>query len=185
MKVTFYWTEIIDLLKSFVGITILFSLYYFRNVTFWQALPTVALFVGIGFILHELAHKFMASYYGYNSYYVSNDMMLLASLVIGFFGVLFLAPGAVITENVRKMKHLGIISLAGPATNFMLGIICLIGLAFHPIFVVGYSINAWLALFNMIPFLGLDGEKVLAWNKTAYIISVVVIGALFIGTYII
>ena len=33
---------------------------------------------------------------------------------------------------------------------------------------IGFSINAWLAAFNMLPFWNLDGTKVLAWNPKAF-----------------
>jgi Zn-dependent protease len=32
----------------------------------------------------------------------------------------------------------------------------------------GFFINAWIGLFNMIPFGMFDGRKILDWNKTAY-----------------
>ncbi len=31
-------------------------------------------------------------------------------------------------------------------------------------------INAWLALFNLIPFMGFDGHKIFEWNKPTYFI---------------
>ena len=32
----------------------------------------------------------------------------------------------------------------------------------------GFFINAWLGLFNMIPFAMFDGKKILNWNKVVY-----------------
>ena len=43
----------------------------------------------------------------------------------------------------------------------------------------GASINSWLAVFNMLPFMGLDGTKVLFWNMKAYVgLLVLAIGAM-------
>ena len=33
---------------------------------------------------------------------------------------------------------------------------------------LGYMINAWLALFNLIPFRGFDGQRIIEWSKPAY-----------------
>jgi Zn-dependent protease len=42
----------------------------------------------------------------------------------------------------------------------------------------GVFINAFLGAFNLIPFFGLDGEKVLHWNKGWYFGSLIIAGAL-------
>jgi Zn-dependent protease len=125
----------------------------------------------------------MATYYRYHSEYVSNDFFLLISAVIALFGFIFIAPGAVVVHHVRKIKHLGIISLVGPLTNVVLAILCAVLMQFYPVFTFGYYINSWLALFNMIPFLGMDGQKILAWSKPVYFGTAIVIFALYMGTF--
>jgi len=66
----------------------------------------------------------------------------------------------------------GIISIAGPLTNYVLALIFLgLGLLFPVlsfIFMIGFNINLWLGLFNMIPFLNFDGAKILNWNRWAW-----------------
>ena len=39
------------------------------------------------------------------------------------------------------------------------------------ILVVGATFNAWIAIFNMIPFMGLDGAKIFGWNKIVYALT--------------
>ena len=51
-----------------------------------------------------------------------------------------------------------------------------------PIFRIGYFINAWLGLFNMIPFGNFDGKKILAWSK-AWWVGGVVIGLLLLFVF--
>jgi Zn-dependent protease len=65
--------------------------------------------------------------------------------------------------------------MAGPLTNIVLAIIMLplLFLGFESkilteIIVSGYLINAWLALFNLIPLWNFDGAKIYAWNKKIY-----------------
>jgi len=38
----------------------------------------------------------------------------------------------------------------------------------------GMFINAWLALFNMIPISVLDGKKVLAWDRRIYTFALLI-----------
>lgn len=185
MALTFTYHEIVDLIKSFIGVSLIF---------WWVAspsgpinyglLPIIALFVGLAFILHELAHKVMATYYGYRAEYQSFDSMILVSLLLGFVGIIFLAPGAVMVEGIRKPKHLGIISIVGPLTNVVLALVCLAFVPMFPIAQFGFQINAWLAFFNMIPLFGMDGAKVLAWNKVVFGVTAVIIAGLYFSMYI-
>lgn len=91
-----------------------------------------------------------------------------------------------IRGRVDKQKN-GLISIAGPVTNIILGIFFII-LSFlfsnklvRTVADYGAEINLFLAIFNMIPFLMLDGAKVWKWNKIIYVTTVVVIIALLFG----
>ena len=57
--------------------------------------------------------------------------------------------------------------------NYVLGLLFL-GLSFLIpslgwVFMIGFSINMWLGLFNLIPFGPLDGLKVFHWNKIVWV----------------
>jgi Zn-dependent protease len=185
MTLTFTYKETIDLVKAFVSVTLIFWWVASPSGPInYSLLPIIALFVGLAFILHELAHKAMATYYGYRSEFHSFDKMIFVSLLLGFIGFIFLAPGAVMVDGVRKLKHLGIISIVGPMTNVILALICLLLAQWLPIANFGFQINAWLAFFNMIPLWGLDGAKVLAWNKVVFAVSALVVVVIYIYTYL-
>ena len=135
--------------------------------------------VGLGFLLHELAHKFLAQRYGANAEFRAFDTMLIAALVMSFFGVIFAAPGAVFIYGNINVATNGRISAIGPAVNVVLTFaflaLALAVLAFNgppllsKLASYGMHINGLLAVFNMIPFWQFDGLKVWRWNRQVYV----------------
>lgn len=168
--------EIFDLLKAWLAITIAFTI-LLNGLQFNQntilIIIIAAVTVGSGFLLHELMHKLVAQKYRCWAEFRADDTMLLVAIGFSFFGFIFAAPGAVmISGNVDYRKN-GIISLAGPLTNYVLSLLFL-PLIFvqspliHSLGLYGFMINSWLGLFNMIPFGNFDGVKVLHWSKLYY-----------------
>ena len=132
--------------------------------------------VGSGFLFHELAHKLVAQRYGCWAEFRADFTMLGLAVLMSFFGFVFAAPGAVMIGGGHvDVKRNGKISIAGPLTNFVLAVLFLIGNIFLPnmIFSYGFLINAWLGLFNMIPFGFFDGSKIWKWNKGIWVGTVV------------
>ncbi|PLW80886.1 metalloprotease [Candidatus Woesearchaeota archaeon] len=164
------------LLKAWIAISIAFALVLRDGETSFISLVFLSgLTVGVGFLFHELAHKLVAQKYNCWAEFRADNSMLIMMLLMSFVGFLFAAPGAVMIHGNITKKRNGIISLAGPATNFILAIlfILLIFTPLAPIGVFGAYINSFLGLFNMIPFLNFDGKKILAWNKPIYISTLV------------
>lgn len=139
--------------------------------------------VGTAFIFHELAHKYTAQKYGCWAEYRMWD----TGLVIAFFlavvmGFVFVAPGAVYIQcyGMISRRENGIISAAGAATNLVLAaLFWMLHLtggapALKTLGTVGYFVNAWIALFNMIPFPPFDGSKVLSWNFKVWLAIIAV-----------
>ena len=173
-----------ELLKMWVGTTLAFAIATTRGDVlgggFLQALVISAIVCGLAFVLHELAHRVVARHYGAEAHFVANNGMLLISIVIAFLGVLFAAPGAVWHRGYLTRRQSGLIALAGPATNFVLAALFLLGLIFIlasrsnvPRWAVdlcgaGFTFNAWIGLFNMIPAGPFDGAKVLNWNVVVF-----------------
>jgi len=194
--------EIRDLFISFLVISFGFAL-VFSNRDFsivWQILPIAMVGVGVGFILHEIAHKFASIHYGYWAEFKLWPQGLILALITSFMGFIFAAPGAVYTyANTITKRENGVISLAGPVTNIIIAIIFLLlsvliypfiivsggtGVIIFMTFSLGFTINSYLALFNLIPFLGLDGEKVIKWNPIIWIATVLVSGYMtYIGMF--
>ena len=153
-----------------------------RNiVTVLIYLAIAAVSTVTGFALHELAHKFTAQHYGCWAEFRYSMQGLGLALVTAAIGFLFAAPGAVyIAGNVGKREN-GIISIAGPLTNVMVTLVML-PLVILPlnqwIRVVALDVaflNIFLAAFNMIPVMPLDGAKVVRWSIPVYVGTLVLV----------
>ena len=131
---------------------------------------------GPAFIIHELAHKFVAKYYGCWAEFRADPGGLRTGVLIAFFiGFLFMAPGAVMVAGNVNRRQNGMIALAGPLSNLVLWGI---GLPFYALFagdpyiglVTGLwlSANAILGAFNMLPFGPLDGRKIKNWSEPVF-----------------
>ena len=191
--------EIRDLIISFIvialGFTILYSNGDYSNIGL--VFPIVMIGVGAGFIFHELGHKFSAMHYGYYAEYELWPTGLLIALVSSFFGFIFAAPGAVVIySNGMEKKTNGIISIAGPIVNIILGLIFFLILVSLGDFaytetgylvaltcVLGTRINFFLAAFNLLPIPPLDGSKVMSWSVPVWLITfaIAAILVLFFG----
>ena len=188
-------SEVRDLIIAFIVISLCFAIVNGgRNPdAVLSILPIVMVGVGAGFILHELGHKFVSMKYGYWAEFKLWPQGLIFALITSFFGVVFAAPGAVYTyANYMTDEINGKISIAGPIVNIVLALVFLaIATAVYPtalysetyalvfiICAVGYSINSFLAVFNLLPIGNLDGSKVLAWNFGIWIVTIAIAGIL-------
>ncbi len=183
--ISFSKIEIKHLLISWLAISFAFTIVLGGlKSNFLFIFITSLVTVGSGFLFHELAHKFVAQKYYYHAEYRANYSMLLLAIIVSFLGFIFAAPGAVMIMGHVNRKEYGKISLAGPATNFVLALIFLAisilttGLV-QKAAGYGFMINAWVGVFNMIPFGPLDGAKIYRWSKPVYF-SVLAIGLLMV-----
>ncbi len=132
---------------------------------------------GPAFIIHELAHKFVAKHYGCWAEFRADPRGLRTGVLIAFFvGFLFMAPGAVMVAGNVNSRQNGMISLAGPASNLCLW---LLGLPAALMLISGGGVlslavyywmvaNAILGAFNMLPFGPLDGRKIKEWSGPVF-----------------
>ncbi|MFH1641310.1 MAG: hypothetical protein ABIC04_00250 [Nanoarchaeota archaeon] len=185
--------EINDLLKAWIAISFAFAVVFngfsFRFEFIYYFLIS-SLTVGVGFLLHELAHRTVARHYGCFAEFKSFDSMLILAVAMSFFGFVFAAPGAVMIHGPVGKTRNGIISAAGPGVNLVLALLFLIiSIILKPTGILlqitsyGFLVNSWLALFNLIPFGNFDGRKIMVWNKLVFfvMISISLVFMLFQG----
>jgi Zn-dependent protease len=171
--------ELKELFTAWVVLSLCFSIRAVFSPTLFLTMLTIAFVaVGLGFALHELAHKCVARFFGcwaeFRLWRWGLVIALLLSLV-SMGRIIFAAPGAVLIMSHRyptNRRETALIALAGPLTNIALATAFsfLTGVDgfLRFIAVQGHQVNLWLAIFNMIPFGPADGWKIFSWNKLAW-----------------
>jgi Zn-dependent protease len=201
--------EEFELFIAWIALSFAFGIYFIRvsGISDFSMIIKILgislVTAGVGFVAHEMAHKFSAIKFGFWAEFKKNDVMLLISVVIAALGVgVFAAPGATVIysnsssgQGLTKREN-GIISASGPFVNLLLcipfAILILLTTGgnqsfnqnFALIGILGFQVNAMFALFNMLPISILDGKKVWNWNKLIFIVLIgAAIGALLLSYY--
>jgi Zn-dependent protease len=140
----------------------------------------IALFTAI--TIHEFAHALVADYLGDPTPRLSGRLKLDPRVHIDLYGLLFLfffgfglgKPVPFDPFNLKNpRRHAGLISLAGPTSNFILALILSLILKLFNFFdipflsTIGYflfipfiHLNLILGVFNLLPIHPLDGFKI-------------------------
>jgi len=203
MGLEFSERELRDLAVAWLALGVAFSLLLepqLRNVLFGRlggltadgiasTLLISLLTVGVGFLLHEIAHKVVAVRFGQVAAFRADYRMLGFAIVGALVGFLFAAPGAVVHRGRITAKQHGLIALAGPVTNLLLAVVFLVPYGFvllagqggflAALAARGLQINLLLAGFNMLPFGPLDGRKIREWSTAIW--ALVAIPSILLG----
>jgi Zn-dependent protease len=211
MHLEFSRRELRDLTVAWLALGVAFTLWLERDIaaaldlggnlaglnlaTVAETLIISLLTVGVGFLLHELAHKVVAVRFGQMAAFRADYRMLGFAIVGALVGFLFAAPGAVVHRGRITAKQNGLIALAGPVSNLLLAVVFLVpyvviltagtGGFLAALVIRGLQINLFLAGFNMLPFGPLDGRKIRAWSTLVWAVVaipslVLAVGALFV-----
>ncbi|MBR9680716.1 MAG: site-2 protease family protein [Candidatus Altiarchaeota archaeon] len=158
--------ELKELLISALAITFIFVYPYLRSPDWWVAFLLYFFFIGLGFAIHESAHKFMAKARGaWSEFRMWRQGLLFALLMRVVGGPLFIAPGATYwAKRNATPEDQGLVAVVGPISNIVLAGIFFLSSLVIPILAIGTYVNLQLAMFNLLPIPPLDGSKVIKWN---------------------
>lgn len=187
-----------ELLHIFIAWLVISLAFAWRGFSafslFLSYVPIILVATGTGFIIHELAHKFTAIYYGCKARFFMWPSGLFFAVILSLAtggSFVFAAPGAVyIWGKHTSRRENGIISLAGPLSNLLIAIVFL-GLVIGLVGVVTnkfvlsllytvMNVNLFLGLFNLLPVPPLDGYKVIRWSIPVWAIMLFIFVGLFV-----
>jgi Zn-dependent protease len=160
--------EIFEYILAIFVLTFIFS---FEGSKFVSTNMTRSFFAVVtAFLLHEIAHKYVASKLGYYARFhfyfpsaILAFLLVFTGVKVAAIGYITLYPYKFKSWMYRRLKisleEVGKIALVGPAVNIFLAYVS---------FFLGFSffkdVNKWFALFNLLPIPPLDGSKVLHWK---------------------
>jgi Zn-dependent protease len=169
-----------------IGIGLSFAFYLNAlEIEDWPVVfAALSVIIVASFFTHEIAHKVTAQRRGLWAEFrltVWGAILTAISIVLPFK---IISPGAVMIAGPARMDDIGKISIAGPFTNIVLSSV-LLGPVFVPnpyslVFVIGAFFNAYVAIFNLIPFGILDGYKIFRWDKKVWALAFAVSAVLTI-----
>ena len=149
----------------------------------------------LAFLVHEFAHRQTAVHFGLQTKFRLFTMGVLMTAVCIFLPVKMALPGAVVVLGLENIsRETGLIKLAGPVSNLILGGILFIGgliLSFIPdvliwdyLLLTAANFNFMLGAFNMLPFGILDGDNIRKWNPKIWLGFFILMVAMFILTLV-
>jgi len=170
---------------------------YVLEPTFIQHFIFTTVLVGLSLVAKEMAQKGTSRALESHATYRMWSPGIIVSVLSSFLGIVFAAVGGmqISSENTERAgrwqinlspKQMGIIASIGPLMSLAIGMSLLMLSPIVPsfglernLFVIGAEINAVLALFSMVPFGPVDGDKVLRWNVTIWLF----IGAMSLAVF--
>jgi Zn-dependent protease len=144
------------------------------------------------FLVHELAHKITAQKRGLWAEFRLTTWGTIMTLISVFLPFKMIGPGAMMISGPIDKKGILKISIAGPITNIIFASVFFI-LSFtlqhvapwysFVLSFVGF-INAFIAVWNLIPFGPFDGLKIFNVDKKVWVAVFIPSAALAIGGYL-
>jgi Zn-dependent protease len=163
--------ELFEIAITIIALGYIFSDYLKKSkIEFYKhdldSIFKAAIIVSPSIILHELAHKFTAIYFGANAIFHANFYGLLLGIAMKTMNlpIIFIPAYVSVTGlNVIPIKY-GLIAISGPLVNLSIFLILSLITKYFELKEETYSylivikeMNKLLFLFNMLPIPGTDG----------------------------
>jgi Zn-dependent protease len=199
-----YWLLAFMIYHTNVNLMLITTLIYqlplqdYLTEIFLDPIPAALIF-GIVFLVHELSHLNTGKKQGFQSRFCLISKGVKITSLAALIGFPIALPGAAVSLGVDPQTDtdkMGAIKTAGPMSNLIFGIICLIGgviLSLTTNSIVtqwvlqGAIFNFTLGLFNMIPkefgTLALDGKFIFGWKRRLYFIILLLLLAGYVVTF--
>ncbi|MGC8569402.1 MAG: site-2 protease family protein [Nitrososphaeria archaeon] len=133
----------------------------------------------LAFILHEYAHKVSAIRSGLYAEFRLQWIWAILTLITAFLPFKIIAPGATVVYGFADEETMGKISAWGPITNIIMGLIVLPFSMLYGFLITAVYFNAFIALFNLLPFAILDGRKIFRWSRKIWAILFTISAAMY------
>ena len=172
-----------------VGLSwVMFSDFYGNGEADYAMLTLFTAIFTVSFFVHEIAHKTVAQRYGLWAEFRMTQMGAILTLISIVLPIKFISPGAIMVSGYADKQRIGRISIVGPVTNILLSMMFLaagflVPAHFDFLLMLGAAFNAWIALFNLIPFGVFDGLKVFRWDKRVWALGFTASLLLTLTTY--
>lgn len=146
----------------------------FSGFNFWtiDMMAVFALCLTASFLVHEIAHKVMAQKHGLWAEFRLTMWGAILTLASVFLPFKMIAPGAMMVGGTADRKGIMKISVAGPVTNIVFSAVFFVAVFTLPwysyVFAFAAYINAFMAVFNLVPFSILDGFKIFSMDKKVW-----------------
>lgn len=178
-----YWGLAVSLLAA----SLVFAYDFGNPFSLFGALPGAAAAVAIAMAAHELVQRRVAKRLGVSATYEMWLPGVVFSLLMMLIGIkLVVVGGAAVVaykfgrwgmrDRHASFEEVGIVSMAGPVANLLLAtaLKSFAGPAGWGA-ALGYvaDINAWLAIYNMIPLKQLDGGGFFMWSHVYWILALI------------
>jgi len=171
-----------------IGFSIgLYGNYFGGFANYKWSLLVMAVFAVImtaSFLTHEIAHKIMAQKAGMWAEFRLTTWGAVLTFVSIFLPFRMIAPGAMMIAGTPDRKEMIRVSIAGVITNMIFSLSTLtvafllpLGVFATMLFFAAY-INAFMAIFNLLPFGVLDGYKLFMLDKKLWVAAFAVAVAL-------
>ena len=185
--------EIKNILLTIIIISILFTIHMTQKTQWTQTnfinilILTIIIFT-ISLLAKIYSQKLLAQKYHYHIEYKIWGYGIVFAVVTMLLNIFIITPGYFkygLYDRIATSQEKAKIALMGPTVNIVLAVIFLI-----PILVtkttltdmilvklallIGYYINTYMAVFNLIPFMKLDGLKIFEHDIKMWIIPMII-----------